>query len=149
MEKLDDTLIPVQREWNAWRTAGVRLGDLEAVHWLQPNGAPVPLIHAYVACTSFVTGSIQHGCEGTAHRLLVCVVKCHVTPGVHAELARRAGHQPHVPAGGDTPGVVPSANAGASLLAAPRTRELLHESSAAPVSHDASRRRQGFGEASP
>jgi hypothetical protein len=98
MQTLDDMLIPVQREWNGWRTAEVRLGDLQNIHWLQPNGAPVPLVHAYVACTSFAHRDIPHDCERTPspHRLLVCVLKKHTAPAAHAELARRAAGQPPI-----------------------------------------------------
>jgi hypothetical protein len=95
MQTLDDMLIPVQREWNAWRTAQVRLGDLQNIHWLQPHGAPVPLVHAYVGCASFVNRDIPHDCKGTQipHRLLVCVLKRHIAPSAYAELTRRAAQE--------------------------------------------------------
>lgn len=100
MQALNDMLIPVQREWKGWRTADVRLGDLQNIHWLQPNGAPVPLVHAYVLCTSFVNGDIPHDCGRVAvpHRLLVCVLKSHIAPSAHAELARRAAELQPIPA---------------------------------------------------
>jgi hypothetical protein len=95
MRTLDDMLIPVQREWNGWRTAAVRLGDLQNVHWLQPSGAPVPLVHAYVVCASFVNGDVPHDCGLTPppHRLLVCVLKKHIAPSAYLELSRRAAER--------------------------------------------------------
>jgi hypothetical protein len=96
----DDLLIPVQREWKAWRTAVVRLADLHHIHWWQPNGAPVPLVHGYVFCTSFLKGDLPHDCERLPfpHRLLVCVLKRHLAPYAHAELAQRAAGQQPLPA---------------------------------------------------
>jgi hypothetical protein len=91
-----DVLVVVQGEWNGWRKAFVPLSDLQDIHWLQPKGAPKPLIHAHVPCTSVMEGDIPHDCQRTPapHRLLVCVLKCHSTVPVYAELARRAGHEP-------------------------------------------------------
>jgi hypothetical protein len=102
MQPLDDMLIPVQREWNGWRTADVRFGDLQNIHWLQPKGAPVLLVHGYILCTSFVNGNVPHECDRTRapHRLLVWVIKRHIAPHVHAELTRRAvGPRPMPPNG--------------------------------------------------
>jgi hypothetical protein len=100
MQRLDDILIPVQREWNGWRTAAVRLGDLQEVHWLQPGGALVPLIHGYVVCRSFVSGDLPHDCtlSPAPHRLLVCVLKKHIAPAAYHELSRRADRPEAIPA---------------------------------------------------
>lgn len=86
------TLVIVQREWDGWRTAQVRLGDLEDVHWFQPPRAPRALIHAYVTCSSIVSGELPHECRPDAHphRLLVCVIKTHTAPWIYDELASRA-----------------------------------------------------------
>ena len=91
----DDVLIFVQHEWNGWHKAFVRLCDLQNIHWFQPRGAPKPLIHAYVLCTSVIEGDIPHGCERTAapHRLRVCILKRHSTASVYAEIVRRADDQ--------------------------------------------------------
>jgi hypothetical protein len=92
----NDMLICVQREWDGWRTAEVRLGDLQNIHWHQPGRAPRPLLHGYISCASITAGEIPHDCERTAgpHRLLVCVLKRHSAPSVYAEIARRAdAHQ--------------------------------------------------------
>ena len=88
----DETLIRVHREWDGWRTAEVRVGDLQDVHWFQPHGAPHPLVHARVLSTNLVTGDILHDCERSPgpHRLRVCVLKRHTVPTVYADLARRA-----------------------------------------------------------
>jgi hypothetical protein len=91
----ENTLIFVQREWDGWRTAEVRLGDLEHIHWFQPSEAPCALVHGYIWCASITAGNIPHICEPSAgpHRLLVCVLKRHSLPSVYAELARRADQQ--------------------------------------------------------
>lgn len=94
-----DALICVQGAWNGWRTAEVRLGDLEHVHWLQPERAPRQLLHGYISCMKVVSGDVQHECAGTPgpHRLLVCVLKHHNTAGLYAEVARRASDTLLVP----------------------------------------------------
>ena len=88
----EDAIIAVQTEWNDWRTAMVRVGHLEDVHWAQPSGAPRPLIHAVVSCDRIHSGQIAHHCELTTppHYLLVCVLKCHASPSVYEHLSRRA-----------------------------------------------------------
>ncbi|HKB09138.1 MAG TPA: hypothetical protein VKD69_00740 [Vicinamibacterales bacterium] len=91
MNTADGLLVPVRCAWNAWQTAEVRLSDLHDVHWLQPMGAPRPLVHAYVDCTA-TAGLIAHDCRATPapHRLLVCVLKRHAAPLVYQELVRLA-----------------------------------------------------------
>jgi len=88
----DHILVRVQREWNGWQKGEVRLGDLQNIHWLQPERAHRPLLHAYISCASIIAGEIPHNCERTKgpHTLLVCVLKRHSTPSVYAEIARRA-----------------------------------------------------------
>jgi hypothetical protein len=85
-------LVVVQREWDGWRRATVRLSDLEGVHWRQPPGAHRPLIHAYVSCDRLLPGTALHGCDADTapHRLRVCVLKAHALIGTFAELSRRA-----------------------------------------------------------
>jgi hypothetical protein len=41
-----------------------------------------------VNCDGFVSGDVPHECSdpGASHRLLVCVVKCHVAPSVYESL---------------------------------------------------------------
>jgi hypothetical protein len=98
----DEMLVWVQREWNGWQTAAVRLADLRDIHWFQPPRAPRPLLHGYVSCASLTSGEIPHDCERSEspHTLLVCVLKSHQLPSVFTEMARRAGPQPiPVPAG--------------------------------------------------
>lgn len=91
----DDMLIRVQSEWDGWRNAEVRLGDLHDVHWFQPTRAPRALVHGYISCSSFATGDIPHDCDrrSAPHRLLVCILKRHTIPAVYAELAQRADDQ--------------------------------------------------------
>ncbi len=88
----DDALVVVQREWNGWRTAMVRVSDLEGIHWARPGGAPRPLIHAHVRCNKILSGDIPHECHGAAtpHSLMVCLLKSHTAPCVFEELSRRA-----------------------------------------------------------
>ena len=94
MRTANEPLISIQREWNGWRTAQVRLGALESIHWHQPSGAPKPLLHGYVSCEEIIAGNLQHDCAGTPrHRLLVCVLKCHTAGTIYAALANRADEQ--------------------------------------------------------
>jgi hypothetical protein len=92
MKSEQEALIRVHGAWNGWRTAEVRLADLEHIHWLQPDRAPRQLVHGHILCRDLVSGDIPHECEGTPgpHRLLVCVIKNHNTAAVYAEVARRA-----------------------------------------------------------
>lgn len=89
---LNRALVVVQRAWSEWRTALVRVSDLEDVPWFRPAGAVRPLIHAYVWCDKVVSGRLSHDCStpATRHRVLVCLLKSHTTGNVFAELARRA-----------------------------------------------------------
>ena len=88
----NNQIVVVQREWSGWQTATVRIHDLSGIHWHQPQHAPRPLVHAYVACSSILSGDIPHDCDSSAppHDLLVCLLKCHMLPSVFAELSRRA-----------------------------------------------------------
>ena len=88
-----DQLVVVQGEWNGWRTAVVRAVDLESPHWLQPAGAPRPLLHAYVPCSAIVSGEVAHDCGSAPHRLHVCVLKKHTAPAMFETLARMADAQ--------------------------------------------------------
>jgi hypothetical protein len=95
MRAHDDMLIHVQSDWNGWRNANVRLGDLREVHWLQPPGARQALLHGYISCSTIAAGDMPHDCDHTSapHRLHVCILKRHTIPDVYAELARRADEQ--------------------------------------------------------
>jgi len=88
----DEALVMVQREWNGWRSAMIRVADLENVHWARPGGAPSPVIHASVRCNRFVAGELPHECHLTPppHHLLVCLLKRHTATAVFEELSRRA-----------------------------------------------------------
>ena len=86
-----DTVICVQGKWDGWKTAEVRLRNLQDVHWSQPTGAPRPLAHGYILCSDIIAGEVPHACDGALpHRLHVCVLKRHSAPTVYAEIARRA-----------------------------------------------------------
>ena len=95
MRAYDGMLIRVHSEWNGWRNAEVRFGDLREVYWFQPNGAPQAIVHGYISCSNIVTGDVPHDCDrrSAPHRLLVCLLKKHAIPTVYAELARRADEQ--------------------------------------------------------
>jgi hypothetical protein len=124
MHTIDETSVCVQREWDGWQTAEVRLGDLQNLHWFQPNRAPRPLAHGYVSCASITVGDIPHNCSCTQgpHTLLVCVLKRHSLPSVYAEIARRAEQERIRPSDNlfgaeagaigtaDTPGVRPGSS---------------------------------------
>ena len=88
-----DQFVVVQSEWNGWRTAVVHAVDLESPHWLQPAGAPRPLLHAYVPCSAIVSGEVAHDCGSAPHRLHVCVLKKHTAPAMFEVLARMADAQ--------------------------------------------------------
>lgn len=89
----EDTLIPVQREWNGWRLAEVRFKDLQDVHWYQPPGAPRALLHGYVSPSTVVSGDlVEPSHEHAPDRLLVCVIKCHMAAPIYTALAARADH---------------------------------------------------------
>jgi hypothetical protein len=95
MHNTDDILVCVQSEWDGWQTAEVRLGDLQNVHWFQPERARMPFLHGYISCATITIGEIPHNCERTKgpHTLRVCVLKRHNAPSVYAEIARRADEQ--------------------------------------------------------
>jgi hypothetical protein len=92
VQNLQAALVVVQRAWSEWRTALVRVSDLEDVHWFRPAGAVRPLIHAYVWCDRVVSGRLSHDCAKSPcpHRVLVCLLKSHTTGYVFEELSRRA-----------------------------------------------------------
>jgi len=87
-----NVLVRVHHTWHGWRSAEVRLGDLQSVHWFQPPGAPHPLLHAVISCSDVVTGDIPHDCASTPgrHRLLVCVLKRHALSSIYIALSRMA-----------------------------------------------------------
>ena len=87
----NDQFVVIRAEWNGWRTAHVRVVDLEDIHWWRPVGAPRPLIHAFVSCRAAVAAGLSHCCDAkAAHRVQICILKCHVVPCMFQELAARA-----------------------------------------------------------
>ena len=92
---LNETFIRVHRQWNDWRSAEVRLRDLEGIHWFRPVGAPRPLIHGFIRCNDLVNVDLMHECIGPSapHRLLVCVLRKHTVASVFHELEARADRQ--------------------------------------------------------
>lgn len=92
----EDTPITVQREWDGWRRAEVRLGDLHDVHWLQPPGAPRAIVHGYVSPAALLSGDLQlePTSVGRDERLLVCVIRCHVACDAYNALTARARPSP-------------------------------------------------------
>jgi hypothetical protein len=87
-----DTVLRVLGAWTSWRSAHVRFDDLHDIHWLQPSGAPRPIVHGYISCSDILDGEIPHGCERTKgpHLLLVCILKAHTNPSAYATLTTRA-----------------------------------------------------------
>ena len=85
-------MIPIQHRWDGEHAGEVRLVDLRDVHWLQPDGAPQPLIHAFVLCTNIFANQIQHECEHASapHRLRVCILRTSVPASAYDALARQA-----------------------------------------------------------
>lgn len=92
MVRNDDTLVRVQSEWNGWRSATIRVGDINQLHWFQPTRAPRALLCGYVSCANLASGELPHPCDGRSapHRLRVCILKRHTLPDVYQELAGRA-----------------------------------------------------------
>jgi hypothetical protein len=88
----EEALVPVQLEWNAWKVAEVRFGDLEDIHWLQPSGAPRPLLHAFVRPAKVACVSLPNHPDADVmpERLRVCVLKCHTIAETYLALASRA-----------------------------------------------------------
>lgn len=102
----DGLCVCVQSDWKDWRNANVRVDDVRDLYWLQPIGAPRPLLHGWISCSSIVTGEVPHNCDRSSspHRLSVCILKSHTIPAVYAELARRAdGWNPRVESRAFTP----------------------------------------------
>ena len=87
----DDLLVAVQPALNGRHCGFVRVSALESIHRFRPDGAPVPLVHAYVLCNTVTNGDLPHDCELTPgpHRLLVCILRCHNTARAYAEVAAR------------------------------------------------------------
>jgi hypothetical protein len=92
MPTTGDSLVRVHESWKGWRSAQVRVRDVEDVRWVQPRGAPHPLIHGYVACTRLVNGELRHECDPAFRPcyVLVCVLKHHNVLTSYAALARCA-----------------------------------------------------------
>jgi hypothetical protein len=92
MWRVDDALVRVHGSWSGWRSAEVRLIDLDDVHWSQPPGAPHPLIHAFVPSARLPKGDLTpDGDPGSMRRrILVCVLKRHTIPAAYGVLVRRA-----------------------------------------------------------
>jgi hypothetical protein len=87
----EDTCVSVQREWDGWQSADVRVGDLEDIHWWQPPRAPRPLLHAYITLSKLGDIAWAGVTEAAATtRLLVCVLKSHTPPDTYTALASRS-----------------------------------------------------------
>jgi hypothetical protein len=95
LDEVDRAIVPVYSAWNGWQPAHVRVVDLEDIHWAQPSGARLPLLHGSVRCDRLHSGRLPHCCEETTapHRLLVCLLKSHTQAAVFAELSKRAGER--------------------------------------------------------
>lgn len=91
MEPMDDCMILVSATWNDWHSAEARLGDLDDVHWQQPEGAPRVMVCAYVSCAS-IHGDLSHHCDRVSapHRVPVCILRSRNIPAAYEEAARRA-----------------------------------------------------------
>src|SRR5688572_13991907 len=91
--QLKDTtlLVPVQLQWDGWRTAEVPLAALHDIHWFQPPGAPRPMVHAYVSAATLpdTAPPLRHAGE-TTQLLRVCVLKHHTPSTVYDTLSKQA-----------------------------------------------------------
>jgi hypothetical protein len=100
--RIDETqLVRVFGSWSDCHGAEVPLKYLLDIHWRHPEGAPHPLVHAYVSCEHIVNGTIPHQCDGGSrpHRIGVCVLRRHNLPSVHESLtiAANSGGLPSAP----------------------------------------------------
>jgi hypothetical protein len=93
MRNDNDVVVRVHESWSGWRSAGVRVADLQDVHWARPRGAPHAMIHGWAWCTHVQGGDLSHDCDPASmpHRIQVCVLKHHAIPTTYAALADRAG----------------------------------------------------------
>jgi hypothetical protein len=78
----EDAIIEVRQQWNDWRIATYRLGDISELRWGWRGGGlkwrtPQPFVHGYVMCNGMIGGELAHSCpHGAApHRLKVCLTK--------------------------------------------------------------------------
>ena len=96
MNQYDNVAVAVTVDWNDWRSASARLGDLHDVHWFQPTGAPHPLLHASMSCTDVLGGALSHHCDGSSapHRVRICILKSRNIAETYSLLVRNAdaGH---------------------------------------------------------
>jgi len=84
--------VQVRSAWNAWYSTDVHVRNLIGVHWLQPAGAPRPILHAHIECTGGTAAVLPHHCEGdeAPHMLRVCILKHDCIPTTYQTLARLA-----------------------------------------------------------
>jgi hypothetical protein len=92
-ESFNTPVVVVQLDWRDWRRAFVPLAAIDGVHWRRVAGAPRPILHGYVPCSSVIAGTLQHTCTAAdaPHRLHVCILKRHTVPSLYEAMCRRAG----------------------------------------------------------
>jgi hypothetical protein len=78
----DGAVVEVRQEWNDWRIATYRLGDVSELRWGWRGGGtrrrtPQPFVHGYVMCNVRIGGELAHVCaQGEPpHRLKVCLTR--------------------------------------------------------------------------
>ena len=68
----------------------ISIDDLEDVHWYQPQGAPRPIMHAYVRATRVPRQLLQDsGLASSPERIRVCILKCHTMAKAYDALLTR------------------------------------------------------------
>lgn len=97
----EQVYIWVRRQWNDYRKAKYKLGDISNVHWDNISGgvyarAPQYFLHGYVWCNEMLEGELAHsGIHGDcSHNIKVCIVKKDNAPEVYARLTRKVGPKP-------------------------------------------------------
>jgi len=72
----------VRRQFDDWRHAAYRMGDLGGLHWSNMSGglqqrANRQYLHAYVWCNGMIAGALAHSCRHGQgpHRIKVCITK--------------------------------------------------------------------------
>lgn len=82
VEKPENLLVEVRRQWNDSHFADYRLSDISDLRWDRVSGGvrvptPQPFVFGYVWCDAMVSGDLAHSCEHGEgpHRIKVCITK--------------------------------------------------------------------------
>jgi hypothetical protein len=90
---VEGPLVVVQLDWRDWHRAFVPMAAVEKLHWRRVPGAPRPMLHGSIWCSSIVAGILRHDCApgDPPHRLQVCILKRHTIPSIYDAMSHQAG----------------------------------------------------------